>query len=274
MNRRLIPLSFAALSITACTVASAQVYNAATGFSASANPTGVWSYGLRPGAAGTFAPLTRAVVIDAIDFWDRDLAFPDTYPKIGHNGTGQTQFWGGPEGPIAAGELVMHPGPLPAVLRFTAPSANRYRAIVQARATPTCATATGVSVWAAGAQLDAGSLGGIGSQWFSAPSVFREAGQTIDLVVDNGGNGINCDHVAVSLVVAPIACGPADIGGAGGVAPSDGRLDNNDFVVFIDWFFAGDTRADRGRTGGVAGSDGAFDNNDFIVFIDQFFAGC
>ncbi|MDP1661991.1 MAG: GC-type dockerin domain-anchored protein, partial [Phycisphaerales bacterium] len=69
------------------------------------------------------------------------------------------------------------------------------------------------------------------------------------------------------------AC-PADLGTQGGAPGSDGVLDNNDFIVFIDYFFAHDPLADRGVQGGVPGSDGAFDNNDFIVFIDQFFAGC
>jgi hypothetical protein len=69
-------------------------------------------------------------------------------------------------------------------------------------------------------------------------------------------------------------CGPADIGSAGGQAGEDGLLNNNDFIVFIDWFFANDARADRGATGGVPGADGTFDNNDFVVYIDQFFTGC
>jgi hypothetical protein len=84
--------------------------------------------------------------------------------------------------------------------------------------------------------------------------------------------------VVAELASVPVApCGPADIGATGG-APGpwggDGVLDNNDFVVFIDWFFAGDVRADRGIAGGVPGSDGAFNNNDFVVFVDQFFGGC
>ncbi|HZW07058.1 MAG TPA: GC-type dockerin domain-anchored protein, partial [Phycisphaerales bacterium] len=70
------------------------------------------------------------------------------------------------------------------------------------------------------------------------------------------------------------ACGPADVGGTGGVPGQDGVLDNNDFVVFIDWFFAQLPAADRGVTGGIPGSDSAWDNNDFVVFIDQFFGGC
>jgi hypothetical protein len=77
------------------------------------------------------------------------------------------------------------------------------------------------------------------------------------------------------LVIDPYVphVSPADVGGTGGVTGGDGHLDNNDFVVFIDWFFTGDSRADRGSTGGVHAPDGHFDNNDFIVFIDQFFAG-
>jgi hypothetical protein len=73
--------------------------------------------------------------------------------------------------------------------------------------------------------------------------------------------------------VAPY-CGPADIGRQGGAVCHDGSLDNNDFVVFIDWFFQHDARADRGAVGGLPGTDLIFDNNDWIVFIDQFFTGC
>ncbi|HYD01020.1 MAG TPA: GC-type dockerin domain-anchored protein [Phycisphaerales bacterium] len=72
----------------------------------------------------------------------------------------------------------------------------------------------------------------------------------------------------------PQDCGPADLGQTGGTAGADGVLDNNDFVVFIDYFFAHNNLADMGSTGGVAGADGAWDNNDFVVFIDRFFIGC
>ena len=74
--------------------------------------------------------------------------------------------------------------------------------------------------------------------------------------------------------LASIACGPADIGRQGGVAGADGVLDNNDFVVFIDYFFTNNPVADVGQQGGVRGADGVFDNNDFVVFIDLFFTGC
>ena len=74
--------------------------------------------------------------------------------------------------------------------------------------------------------------------------------------------------------MVPTRCGPADVGGVGGVPGADGLLDNNDFVVFIDYFFTNNPIADVGQAGGVPGADGQWNNNDFVVFIDMFFAGC
>jgi len=253
---------------------AAETFNASAEFSPTANPTGVWSYGLRPDAPGSFEPLPHTVIVDQIDFWDRDLPFPHGYPKIGHNGTGQTQFWGGPEGPVAAGELIMHPGPLPAVLRFTAPFSSSFTAIVHARAASACATAAAASLWVGTTAQATSTLGGNGSMWDTSNLVTLAAGQTLDVVVTDGGNGINCDHVAVSLIVTSDGCGPADLGGTGGSHGPDGHLDNNDFVVFIDLFFAHDPAVDLGATGGTPGPDDAWDNNDFVIFIDRFFAGC
>ncbi|HZW07337.1 MAG TPA: cytochrome c peroxidase, partial [Phycisphaerales bacterium] len=94
-----------------------------------------------------------------------------------------------------------------------------------------------------------------------------------------GGTGVAARSDAVRIVPfcarggCPSAC-PADVGGQGGVRISDGVLDNNDFVAFIDLFFSLAGAADLGRQGGLSGADGAWDNNDFVVFIDEFFGGC
>ncbi|MFT3683582.1 MAG: GC-type dockerin domain-anchored protein [Phycisphaerales bacterium] len=69
-------------------------------------------------------------------------------------------------------------------------------------------------------------------------------------------------------------CGEADLGQQGGADGFDGALDNNDFIVFINKFFAMDPVADQGRQGGLQGNDGFYDNNDFIAFISNFFNGC
>jgi len=78
---------------------------------------------------------------------------------------------------------------------------------------------------------------------------------------------------SVTLATMVPACA-ADFGTGGGVFAPDGRLDNNDLVVFIDAFFAQDPMADMGSAGAVPRPDGAFDNNDFIVFVERFFGGC
>ncbi|HYD01728.1 MAG TPA: choice-of-anchor tandem repeat NxxGxxAF-containing protein [Phycisphaerales bacterium] len=96
----------------------------------------------------------------------------------------------------------------------------------------------------------------------------------------NGGElvlrGFYTDGSSRLVVLNPAlyACGAADLASTGGTPGYDGALDNNDFVVFIDYFFAQNPLADQGSTGGVPGADGAFDNNDFVVFIDNFFGGC
>ncbi|MFT3686909.1 MAG: GC-type dockerin domain-anchored protein [Phycisphaerales bacterium] len=72
---------------------------------------------------------------------------------------------------------------------------------------------------------------------------------------------------------APAPCA-ADLGMQGGLPGSDHALDNNDFIAFINYFFAANAMADMGVQGGLAGHDGHFDNNDFIAFINAFFAGC
>lgn len=53
--------------------------------------------------------------------------------------------------------------------------------------------------------------------------------------------------------------------------------DNNDSIMFISRYFAGNALADIGKAGGFVGSDGVFDNNDFIAFNTLFFdweVGC
>jgi hypothetical protein len=91
----------------------------------------------------------------------------------------------------------------------------------------------------------------------------------------NGANGTTAsyriDLAGVCRATAGPVCGAADVGGTGGVAGADGHLDNNDFVVFIDFFFNHNPLADQGSIGGTPGADGLWDNNDFVVFIDNFF---
>jgi hypothetical protein len=107
----------------------------------------------------------------------------------------------------------------------------------------------------------------------SISAVSSEDNGLYDCVISNTCGNAVTTPCAVNIT---FACGVADIGAQGGVYTScgDGVLDNNDFIVFIDLFFAASPIADRGVQGGVPGSDSAWNNNDFVVFVDQFFAGC
>lgn len=93
---------------------------------------------------------------------------------------------------------------------------------------------------------------------------------------DEGSYDCAIGNACVQTITPPtrLLVDPADVGAAGGLPARDGRKDNNDFVVFVDLFFARDTRADLGSAGGVLGFDGQFDSNDFVVFVDQFFTWC
>jgi hypothetical protein len=78
---------------------------------------------------------------------------------------------------------------------------------------------------------------------------------------------------SLCLLVEHPTC-PADVGIQGGGPGQDGLLDNNDFIAFINYFFAQSPAADIGIQGGLTGADGLWDNNDFVVYINQFFGGC
>ena len=93
--------------------------------------------------------------------------------------------------------------------------------------------------------------------------------------IENGLPELDTSDDVYSATVADLmACGRSDLGRQGGLRGHDNRLDNNDFIAFIDAFFDGDAAADLGRQGGVIGRDDLLDNNDFIVFIELFFRGC
>ncbi|HYC99637.1 MAG TPA: GC-type dockerin domain-anchored protein, partial [Phycisphaerales bacterium] len=131
---------------------------------------------------------------------------------------------------------------------------NRGQVVGQAYIPGTSATQHGF-VWQNGVLTDLHALIDPGSGWviWDATAI-TDDGRIVGAGVKNG------QPHAVMLV--PIVCA-ADIGRVGGVAGNDGVLDNNDFVAFVDAFFAAAPVADRGSQGGVPGSDGAFDNNDF-----------
>ncbi|MDP1663070.1 MAG: DVUA0089 family protein [Phycisphaerales bacterium] len=141
---------------------------------------------------------------------------------------------------------------------FIAAAGDYYLAISRYDIDP---TSGGLEIWAdtpfaAQRQPDGANAAGILDGWIGA----------------NAATGnYRIDFTGTCRVGAGPACGLADVGGVGGAPGADNHLDNNDFVVFIDYFFTQNPIADQGSTGGAPGADGSYDNNDFIVFIDNFF---
>ncbi|MFT3683510.1 MAG: GC-type dockerin domain-anchored protein [Phycisphaerales bacterium] len=90
----------------------------------------------------------------------------------------------------------------------------------------------------------------------------------------DNGDGTGGGMAGQVTVIGTVTLCTADLGMQGGLPGQDGQLDNNDFIAFINYFFAHDPHADLGVQGGIPGQDGAYDNNDFIAFINYFFQGC
>jgi uncharacterized delta-60 repeat protein len=67
---------------------------------------------------------------------------------------------------------------------------------------------------------------------------------------------------------------PADVAGPGQSPGSDNALTADDIIVYLNWFFASDTRADVAGPGQSTTPDTQFTADDIIVFLNRFFAGC
>ncbi|HYD02156.1 MAG TPA: immunoglobulin domain-containing protein [Phycisphaerales bacterium] len=102
------------------------------------------------------------------------------------------------------------------------------------------------------------------SPTWTIPSTFLSDAGQYDCVITGSCGTVTTPRYRLGVLTP-------DRASSGGTPGSDGQLTNDDFIVFIDQFFASDVRADIGRTGAESLPDGRFDNNDFIVFIGLFF---
>ncbi|HYC31754.1 MAG TPA: GC-type dockerin domain-anchored protein [Gemmatimonadales bacterium] len=208
-------------------------------------------------------PVEGGVVPLGVDqaWFGEALAVNDTGHVAGYayTRTGTVAFvWSAEAGMVDIGNLGNH--------HAVARGINNRGEVVGQSFIPGTSAAQHAFVWRAGVLTDLETAIAPDSGWsLWDASAITEDGRIVGAGVLNGRPR--------AFLLTPIAC-PGDLGSVGGVRGPDGALDNNDFVAFIDAFFASDPLADRGSTGGAAGGDGTFDNNDFVVFVDQFFAGC
>ena len=190
--------SSALLLAAAAMPASAQTWDASTGWSATSNPTGTgWSYG-SSNTLGGFDVLTTHGNLPncggsnvSVDCWYTPSTTDFTTADIYHNPTGTTQSIDGGHS-IRAGTLMeMTRSAGYAIVRWTAPSTGAFDVtgsfVCDAG---DCTTATGGYLLANGTQLfRTTSLGGAGGS-FDWVGLALTAGSTVDFVVDNS-NGQN-----------------------------------------------------------------------------------
>jgi hypothetical protein len=258
-------------------VAVAQPWSAAEQFSATSNPSGVWSYGTRAAASpGTLNLLPSAFATDGFVGWN-DPAFNDIgTPVVYKNTVNAVREVGSVTIPPLA--LVLHPGPVGfgpsrewAVVRFTVPAPARYK--FTGAFGPADGGTTDVRIGVNGVEAFAG-VRGFGQTVFY--SVIRDlvAGDHVDFEVGPAGN-FTFDSTTLDVQArAIVPCGPSDIAQPGPTVGFDGEVTADDVILFVSWFTSGDARADIARPGPTAGGDGEFTADDVILFVSRFTLGC
>jgi hypothetical protein len=91
-------------------------------------------------------------------------------------------------------------------------------------------------------------------------------------VVSNPCGSVTSSAAALTVTICP--CGPSDVAGPGQSIGADGELSADDQIVFFNWYFANDPRANIAGPGQSTTPDGQFTADDIIVFLNRYFAGC
>jgi len=128
-------LAVLTLSVRSTDLRAGVVFDAATDFSATSNPTGVWSYGQSATLGSLFHFYTQSGPDNAdsppanlLDTWNGGTSGVFAVPAVYHNGTSGIVSFNGGTITFQPGELGFHPGPLGqfSVVRFTAPFTGTY----------------------------------------------------------------------------------------------------------------------------------------------------
>jgi hypothetical protein len=189
------------------------IYDAASGFSNSNNPTGVWSYGYSQTLGGTFTVYTGQAIDSGIDFWGRgSMTAWTTVPWVAHNSTDLLVDWNTASGHVhfQPGQLGFHPG-LDSVnqfsiIRFTSPTAGLFDLSSSFSGLDmTEGTTTGVQVRLNGSSLFTGQVNGsVGTSY--TKTLMLAVGDTVDFTVDWGVNGtayFDSTGVSATLTAVP-----------------------------------------------------------------------
>ena len=189
---RLVLLS---LAVGFHTVEAGTVYNNATDFSATNNPTSVWGYGyLSPGSSPdptTFTLYTSKGTASgsggSIDYWnvsDGGLNPPEIFYNPNNNVVTYSTITMQPH------QAAFHPGPNDQYsdYRFTAPQAGSYSLSVTFTGIDVGGTTTDVHVLSGGSSLYSSFINGYGATESFSTILTLTAGGLVDFAVGYGSN--------------------------------------------------------------------------------------
>ncbi len=190
------------------TIVPVVVYDLAADYSTTDNPTGPWSYGSMPRALGGLtlfdhqatAPLEPGA--DAVSYWNTGASSWAGYHAIFAN-LDSAPALVSEELTVEPGEVVLHPSNSGdyAVARFTAPVDGTYELSATFDAIDGQAKLADARV-----MLDDQTVCGANAMQDLSLTCDRRmtmtAGQTLDFMVGNGGDGFHDDAVAVDIVIS------------------------------------------------------------------------
>jgi hypothetical protein len=208
----LFPL-FVVLSCATLTTqqASAQTFDAVTGFSASNNPNGVWSYGYLPieqvQNPSAFKPYAfQGTGPNGLRIWRTGANEAD--PNVTYNPTDKPIQSGGIT--WSPGQLAVHPGPYGqfSVIRWTAPNSGRYSLKAAFTGIDSKPTSSSAFVYKNGEKLYGEDVLDYQRPHRASFDIDVVKGDTINLMVNWGGNHeYSSDSTAITAIITPVAPG-------------------------------------------------------------------
>ncbi|HZH14889.1 MAG TPA: hypothetical protein VE057_11095 [Archangium sp.] len=173
----------------------------------STGPVTNWSYGWKSSPTGTFTPFTLRMAYYGLPGWSYDPAasYPGYYPLVAFNNTNATTTYSGLNFRVPRQQLVLHPGndAKAATVRWTADGSGQYQIQGLFNGLDTCPTSVVYIVLNSATMLFTQTLNGPAVVTFNLSQALSP-NDTLDFIVDNGGNGLWCDTVGLSAMITSL----------------------------------------------------------------------
>ena len=257
------------VSLFPLTEAIAITYSASADFNVVANPRGVWSYGVydRTTPGGIFLPFNSNLVDSESMEWGNSA-------HVMYNSSNATIVRRGSS--MLPHQIVIQPSSdsRPGVLRFVAPVAANYRINVNftgrdsapVNSSNVVVNRNGSAVW--GTAIS--TFGGAGVTY--SATLALAAGDRMDFVAGDGGNGPLGDAVGVSAIISAGCVADVDDGQFSG--RQDGGVGIEDLLYYLFFYDIAWPTVDIDDGSGAGIPDGGVGIEDLLFYFSHYNAGC